>query len=499
MNKKNLKPLLISALLAVGFGASSVGTSFALFTDRADTVISVTSGKVDVEMTADATSLKLFSVAANAQGTILDENNEKYELVEQANNKFANGGSATLENNTLTISKMTPGDKVTFNVGLKNESNVNTKYRLLYSSAEGSEDLLMGVTGSIKANNAEIINLDSTISYVSAWKTLDADVDIDDLSVELYLPLTDGNRYQDLGATITLSIEAVQGNANVTGEETYVKRELVDGEAVSILTEGVYKYNVTEANTKILTGAVNNVDLLDEDLVVAPGVTAIGDGAFANSGIRSLKTSSTVKKIGANAFYSGTSSTATGNIFSVTLNEGLEEIGDKAFKGQPMTSLVIPSSVTTLGVGAFQQCSELEVVEVPASITVLNGTFHACAGLEAVTLHDGLTTIGQDALRETKISQVTIPSTVKSIGAYAFRDCYDLLTVNVDCTTVPEIASNAFLMATPKNVQTITFNVKNEAVFKALTGQDTTADFTMTGGFKGSSINRPVIFHYVGQ
>ena len=73
-----------------------------------------------------------------------------------------------------------------------------------------------------------------------------------------------------------------------------------------------------------------------------------------------------------------------------------------------LTSITIPSSVTSLGWYCFQNCSGLTSITIPSSITSLgNSCFAGCSGL----------------------TSITIPSSVTSLGAWCFYDCKNLETV----------------------------------------------------------------------
>jgi len=54
-----LKPIVMSALAAIAFGTVTVGTIFALFIDKAEAVIRIWLGKIDVSL--EATNLKIYS------------------------------------------------------------------------------------------------------------------------------------------------------------------------------------------------------------------------------------------------------------------------------------------------------------------------------------------------------------------------------------------------------------------------------------------------------
>ena len=73
-----------------------------------------------------------------------------------------------------------------------------------------------------------------------------------------------------------------------------------------------------------------------------------------------------------------------------------------------MTSITIPSSVTSLGVYCFQGCSGLTSITIPSSVTSLGEScFWDCSGL----------------------TSITIPSSVTSLGWNCFSGCKKLETV----------------------------------------------------------------------
>ena len=97
------------------------------------------------------------------------------------------------------------------------------------------------------------------------------------------------------------------------------------------------------------------------------------------------------------------------------------------------TSVTVPPSVTysdytypvtSLGTSAFEGCSNLQSVVLPASITQIGtDAFYGCVKLGSVNLEEGLKTINQRAFYNCNLTSVTIPSTVTSIGNAAFKAC----------------------------------------------------------------------------
>lgn len=242
MKKKNLKPMIISALLAIGLGASSIGTSFALFTDRADTKINVTAGVVQME--AELNTLKAYHAeyydgdndenhAGNA--TAFETNsNYKYvpsEQISENSFRFINGGLATLtDEQTLTLDRVTPGDKVTLKLKMTNESNVNIKYRLRVNAITdtGIFDEL-----DIRVNNEELLG----VTRVDAWTVWTApgtpEQKVKEVPIEIALPIDAGNEYQNKSTSIRFRVEAVQGNASVDSLLDQVNAQLKASQGVN--------------------------------------------------------------------------------------------------------------------------------------------------------------------------------------------------------------------------------------------------------------------------
>ena len=191
MNRKTILSSLLTIVLCLGLIA---GTTYALFTSEDKIDISVTSAKVSLEASVS-------NLATSSMG------------VAQENNVFENGGGATFEGETLTISLMAPGDKVTFNITGTNTSNVTTQYRYIVKCTEGTE-LIRALTITIGDKT-----FNDFVSYTSAWATLAAETAFAPIPVVIEMPENVGNRFQGLETKIQILVEAVQGNAEVTGEE----------------------------------------------------------------------------------------------------------------------------------------------------------------------------------------------------------------------------------------------------------------------------------------
>ena len=100
------------------------------------------------------------------------------------------------------------------------------------------------------------------------------------------------------------------------------------------------------------------------------------------------------------------------------LGVGLDEIGERSFKGCAFVHIDIP----------------------PAVRAIKDHTFYWCLGLTTVILNDGLEEIGQWAFNGCAFVLIDIPPSVRAIYETAFKECSNLTTVQF-CNDIKEFVS----------------------------------------------------------
>lgn len=115
--------------------------------------------------------------------------------------------------------------------------------------------------------------------------------------------------------------------------------------------------------------------------------------------------------------------------YNITLNEGLEYIGEEAFKyalnniAPHQKKLVIPNSVTYIGASAFDNCYMDEVIISDNVEELLDYTFATCF-IDLIHLPAKLKHIGRGALSNNSMYNLVLPEGLQTIGEYGITGCF---------------------------------------------------------------------------
>ena len=119
-------------------------------------------------------------------------------------------------------------------------------------------------------------------------------------------------------------------------------------------------------------------------------------------------------------------------ICRVEIEEGITSIGDLLCYGfSRLETIIIPSSVLTIGQGAFSRCSKLEEIELPNSLlTIEGGAFSNCSRLKTVTVPNSVNLIGNAAFAECEsLTSVVLPVGLKRLSGSLFSKCVNLRSI----------------------------------------------------------------------
>lgn len=198
-------------------------------------------------------------------------------------------------------------------------------------------------------------------------------------------------------------------------------------------------------------------------VTIPASVTSIGEGAFRLCNkLSTVNYGGTANKwnaisigndndnlTGANINYAGI--TWTYNNGTLTIS-GTGDVDDYNNSSAPWydhrydtTKIVVSNGVTGIGEGAFCYFTELTSVSLPGSLKSIGAyAFRGCSSLKSVVIPDSVTSIGEGAFyRCTALTTATVSNSVSRISYGTFMSCENLISVTIP-NSVKSIGEKAF-------------------------------------------------------
>lgn len=270
-------------------------------------------------------------------------------------------------------------------------------------------------------------------------------------------------------ATITLdssSIDVRDGIAYSKIPETGMKVRNTPGKIIKVKFDP--NLNIKGIFPNTFRGVFKDKQFI---LELPDTLETIGDSAFAGCDFISIKFNNKLKSIGNYAFSGnkslssvslnygvetlGNRTFADGSITSITLPNTLKSIGDNCFRSNKITYVSIPSSLTTVGINAFRnnQISRVDFgnyYNVRGSLKAGNGEDFGPASNGGDNPGDALMgevnnqfIIPNGMFAYNKLTSLTLPTNIKAIGNQAFIG-NDITDINIPAS-VEVIYNEAFL------------------------------------------------------
>lgn len=154
------------------------------------------------------------------------------------------------------------------------------------------------------------------------------------------------------------------------------------------------------------------------------------------------------------------------DITEVVIEEGVDNIGSRAFQGMTNLKTVTLPEEEDIAIGDYVFFNT--GIEEP----VYNSKVFAYmpARMTKCTVPDGIERIAPYAFYSSSITEVRLPASLESVGKYAFADCDYLTTVLCSAVTPPAAESNTFGGSTLDYMGTLIVPDGSEDAYKAATG-----------------------------
>ena len=272
--------------------------------------------------------------------------------------------------------------------------------------------------------------------------------------------------------SVSIGKRAFKNSVNVTFDEDTFNHIVSIGEEAFLKSSEDLREEIVVSDSVVSVGARAFTKFFPQRIVIGASLRDIGDDAFGYLknlreivvskdnphlevsgkclidktkkkvviGLPGAKIPSTVTAIGVAAFQYRT------DIEQLTLLPNITEIGERAFANcTNINYLSMSDNLKIIGKEAFKECESLTSVTLGKGITeVSEGAFESCSSIGSVTMTNEVISLGKIAFRGCySLKKVTFSDTLTTIGENCFRGCMALESVEIP-KSVTEIGEGAF-------------------------------------------------------
>ena len=121
-------------------------------------------------------------------------------------------------------------------------------------------------------------------------------------------------------------------------------------------------------------------------------------------------------------------------IINVEFGNGISNLAGYVLGGcRSLRNVVIPETITKIGIGSFYHCASLKSIHLPNSLTEIGKyAFQYCSSLEEINIPDKVVNVGQSAFSDCRrLRKVKLPDELVNIESYTFSGCSCLEEINI--------------------------------------------------------------------
>ena len=297
-------------------------------------------------------------------------------------------------------------------------------------------------------NTHETITLETSITWAGETYQVNEIADEAFKNSHILKKLTIPQNYTVIGSNVFTgsSLEEVVLNCPLQDYSTttwYYNETTTNGPFYGC--EKLVKATVGEGTCTILPASLFSGASALKEVTLPSNLKWILNYSFAGTGLESIQLPASIEELGQSAFENS-------QLKSISLNEGIKYIGYDCFNGTPIEEIYLPSTIdysfssnnlsailrgmqnlrkvvcaenetlTEVPSMSFYYKDKLEEIVLPSTVKSIGDyAFNDCTSLKGIELSEGLESIGDYAFQGcTSLEDVNLPSTLKTIGQYAF-------------------------------------------------------------------------------